>query len=79
MERNPGYRPTPVVVYKLSHFYGIPERRMAMLAGAVKDVTTDVTEHASRFAAQSESFAKLTAEEKHALDEFMKVLRAEVS
>ena len=77
MERNPGYRPTPVVVYKLSEFYGIPERRMAMLAGAVRDVSTDVAQHASRFAAQSESFAKLTTEEKLVLDEFMKVLRTE--
>ncbi len=77
MERNPGYRPTPVVVYKLSEFYGIPERRMAMLAGAVRDVSEDVAQYASRFAAQSESFAKLTTEERQALDEFMKVLRVE--
>jgi transcriptional regulator with XRE-family HTH domain len=77
MERNPGYRPTPVVVHKLSAFYGISERRMAMLAGAVREVSADVAEEASRFAAQSESFAKLTEEEKQALDEFMKVLRAD--
>jgi len=36
-------------------------------------------EHASRFAAQSESFSKLEPEEKRILDEFVKFLREEIS
>jgi transcriptional regulator with XRE-family HTH domain len=75
MERNPGYRPSPLTLHKLSHFYGIPEKRMLVLAGAVKDVPHDISQYASRFAAQSESFANLTTEEKKALDDFMKVLK----
>ena len=79
MERNPNYRPTPLAIHKLSNFYRVPERRMLVLAGAVKDVPEDVVEQASRFAAQSESFAKLTREEKKALDQFISFLRTETA
>lgn len=77
MERNPGYRPSPLTLHKLSRFYRIPERRILVLAGAVKDTPRDIREQASRFAAQSESFADLTDEEKRALDEFIKVMRTD--
>jgi transcriptional regulator with XRE-family HTH domain len=77
MERNAGYRPSPLTLHKLSKFYAIPERRFLVLAGAVKDVPRDISEQASKFAAQSESFAKLTKEEKRVLDEFVKVLKTE--
>lgn len=76
MERNAAYRPSPRTLHKLSLFYQIPERQMLALAGAIKDVPEDLRQQASRFAAQSETFAKLTEEEKRALDEFVKVLRA---
>ncbi len=77
MERSSGYRPSPRTLYKLSHFYKIPERRLLVLAGAVKEVPGRFREEASRFAAQSESFATLTGEEKKALDAFMSFLRIE--
>ena len=77
IERNPGYRPSPLTLHKLSRFYGIPEKRLLVLAGAVRDVPQAFCEQASRFAAQSESFANLTPEEKAALDEFMRVLKSE--
>lgn len=77
MERNSGYRVTPLTLQKLSHFYDIPERRMAVLAGAIKDDSSGVLEHASKFAAQSESFADLTDSEKQVLDEFVSCLRVE--
>lgn len=75
MERNNGYRPTPLTLHRLSQFYGIPQRRLMALAGAVKDDET--AERASRFAAQSESFATLTKEEKRALDDFVRFLKTE--
>jgi transcriptional regulator with XRE-family HTH domain len=75
IERNPGYRPSPLTLHKLSQFYGIPHKRLLALAGAIKEVPQEFSEHASRFAAQSDSFANLTSEEKTALDEFMIVLR----
>ena len=77
MERVEGYRPTPLTLHKLSTFYGIPDRRLAALAGAIREVPEDVHEQASRFAALSESFAKLTKEEKKALDGFVKFLKSE--
>lgn len=75
MEWNNGYRPTPLTLHKLGEFFSIPQRRLAALAGAVHDDA--VNEHASRFAAQSESFAKLTREERRVVDEFAKFLKAE--
>jgi transcriptional regulator with XRE-family HTH domain len=75
MERNPAYRPSPLTLHKLCRFYEIPERRMLVLAGAIKEAPQGFAESASRFAAQSESFATLTDEEERALDEFLPVLR----
>jgi len=72
-----GYRPSPLALRTLSRFYDIPEKRLLVLAGAVRDVPQAFCEQASRFAAQSESFANLTAEEKRALDEFMRVLKSD--
>jgi transcriptional regulator with XRE-family HTH domain len=77
MERNSGYRPPPRTLHNLSQFYGIPTRRLAALAGAIQEVPQDIRESASRFAAQSESFAKLTNEEKKVLDEFVRFLKTE--
>ena len=76
-ERNAGYRPQPLTLHKLSNFYGVPERRLAALAGAFRQVPHGVAESASRYAAQSECFSKLTEEEKKALDQFMQVLKSE--
>jgi transcriptional regulator with XRE-family HTH domain len=73
MERNNRYRPTGLTLHRLSQFYDIPQRRLMALAGAVKNEAT--TEHASRFAAQSESFVKLTREEKKAVDDFVRFLK----
>lgn len=77
MERDPGYRPSPLTLHKLSKFYQLPERRLLVLAGAVREVPSNLSEQASRFAAQSESFARLTKEEKKVLDEFIEVLKNE--
>ncbi len=76
MERANARRPLPLTLHKLSMFYGIPEERMFALAGAVREVPPDICEHASRFAAHSESFSKLTQEERKALDEFLQFLKA---
>jgi len=75
MERNNGYRPSPLTLHKLCQFFGIPERRMLVLAGAIRETPQDFTERASGFAAQSESFAGLTKEEKKVLDEFVQFLK----
>jgi transcriptional regulator with XRE-family HTH domain len=79
MERHPGYKPSPLVIHRLSKFYDIPQKKLAVLAGAFKDLPPDIEAEASRFAAQSDSFAKLTEEERKTLDEFVKFLRSEDS
>ncbi len=75
MERSNAYRPTPLILHKLSQLYDIPQRRLMALVGAIRD--EHVSEEASRFAAQSASFSKLTQEERKVLDEFVRFLKAD--
>ena len=67
--------PEPVVISHLSSLYKVPLQQMLRVAGVVRDQDDEFVAHASRFAAQSESFDKLTREEKKALDEFVAYLR----
>jgi len=77
MERNPNYKPSPIDIYSLSKFHKIPHKKLAVLAGAIKEMEPKMETETSRFAAQSESFSKLTKEERRTLDEFVKFLRSE--
>ena len=77
LERNPAYRPSPLTLHRLSEFFGVPDRKLAVLAGAIREVPEDLRQHAARFAAQSNSFAKLTKEEQRVLDEFVGFLRSD--
>lgn len=77
LERNCAYRPTPLILHKLSKFYEIPQNKLAILAGAMKEIPQSFQQQASQFAAKSESFSKLTNDEKKILDEFVKFLRSE--
>ncbi len=75
MEHDISYDPDPLTLYKLSKFYKIPQRQLGMLAGVIKEVPEGIREEASRFAAKSDSFSKLTNEEKRALDKFVRFLK----
>jgi len=77
MERNPGYKPSPLDIHILSKFYKIPHQKLAILAGAIKETPPKLQDEASIFAAQSESFSKLTDEERRTLDKFVKFLRSD--
>jgi transcriptional regulator with XRE-family HTH domain len=77
MERDDAYQPEPFVLFQLSQFHGIPQRQLAALAGAVTESSPALREQASRFAAQSESFSKLTRDERRTLDEFVKFLKSD--
>ncbi len=70
-----GTIPEPVVLHHLSKFFKVPAQQMLRLAGLVRDRDEDFERHASKFAAQSESFDTLTREERKALDEFLAYLR----
>lgn len=77
LERNPAYRPSPMTLHRLGQFFDIPDRKLAVLAGAIRDVPEEFRERASRFAAQSDSFSQLTKEEKRVLDDFVGFLKSE--
>src|SRR5437762_10230252 len=77
LERNPAYRPTPLTLHRLSEFFEVPDHKLAVLAGAIREVPEDLRQQAARFAAQSNSFAKLTKEEQRVLDEFVGFLRSD--
>lgn len=76
IEQNPSYRPSPFLLHKLSKLYDIPQQRLAVLCGAIRQIPQDLREQASRFAAMSESFSKLTPQEKRELDLFVNFLRS---
>jgi transcriptional regulator with XRE-family HTH domain len=78
LEQDSTCRPTPLILHKLSRFFEIPQRKLALLAGAIKDIPIAFCQQASSFAAQSESFSRLTSEERKLLDEFVKFLRTEI-
>jgi hypothetical protein len=78
MEHPDDYRPSPLTLFKLSKFYGVSQRNLAILAGAISDASHEFREEISKFAAQSESFAKLTREEQQILDKFITFLKTEV-
>ncbi len=77
LERNPGYRPSPLTLHRLSQFFEVPDRKLAVLAGAIRDVPEGLRQHAAAFAAQSDSFSKLTKEEQRVLDDFVGFLRSD--
>lgn len=76
LERSDNYKPSPLVLYQLSEAYGVPQEKLAFLAGAFKTVPDELKKEASRFAAQSDSFDKITAEERKLLDGFIKILKS---
>jgi transcriptional regulator with XRE-family HTH domain len=77
LERNVAYRPSPLTLHRLSQFFQVPDRKLAVLAGAIREVPEDLRQQAEKFAAQSDSFSKLSKEEQRVLDEFVGFLRSE--
>ncbi|MBN2395128.1 MAG: helix-turn-helix transcriptional regulator [Candidatus Atribacteria bacterium] len=75
LEHNISCRPTPLLLNKLSLIFKIPQQKLNLLAGAMKDIPQDLQIQASQFAAQLDSFAKLTDNEKKLVDEFVEFLR----
>lgn len=78
LEQNDTYIPPPLLLYRLSKLFDIPQRRLAILIGAIREIPESVRSEASRFAAKSESFSKLTPEERKELDRFVQFLRSEI-
>lgn len=75
LENDFSYRPSSSVLHKLSQFFGISQKHLESMAGTAKNMPPELRERASRFASQSEPVAKLSREERKALDEFMRYLK----
>ncbi|MCW5824240.1 MAG: helix-turn-helix domain-containing protein [Cyanobacteria bacterium TGS_CYA1] len=75
LERSSDCHPSPFVLYQLSQAYEVPQEKLAFLAGAFKQVPDELRHEASRFAAQSDSFDKITPAERKLLDGFIKILK----
>ncbi|MEN6578331.1 MAG: helix-turn-helix transcriptional regulator [Phycisphaerales bacterium] len=66
--------PEPRVLYRLAKALNIPPGGLMELAGLMQSRGKSLSEAAVRFAAKSEPTAKLSGNEREALEEFVKVL-----
>ncbi|HEX3719677.1 MAG TPA: helix-turn-helix transcriptional regulator [Verrucomicrobiae bacterium] len=70
IEQDTHFVPEPRTVYQLARQFKLPEGRLMELAGLATPRDIGFAREAVRFAARSESIAKLTVEERSALEEF---------
>lgn len=75
MEQQLGYKAPPRTLTKLAKHYNLPIKPFFSLAGAYTEIDRSLEQNVIRFAAESDSFEKLTDEEKRLLNELVKVLR----
>ena len=74
LEKKVGYSPNPRTLVALSKFYKIPTDKLLKIGGAYQKVDKNLDDQVIRFAAESESFDKLTKEEKKLMDNIIKFL-----
>lgn len=77
IEENVYYRPDVRTVYQLANVFGLPRTNLLKIAGLVEAQNDVLYEEAVRFAARSEPIAKLTSQEKAALEAFVAILSKE--
>lgn len=70
IERNPRSEPAPDVVRNLAKLFKLPSKALLELAGLVKPKNPYLREAAVRFAARSESMARLNRNEREAFEAF---------
>jgi transcriptional regulator with XRE-family HTH domain len=75
LERSENYKPSPFILFKLSSTYEIPQEKLAVLIGAFKQVPDELKKEASKFVAKSDSFDKISADERRLVDDFIKLLK----
>jgi transcriptional regulator with XRE-family HTH domain len=74
IEQNYQYAPEPRTVYQLANYFHVSRSRLMQISGLSSKRDTDLIYESVRFAASSNPLAKLTPEEREALDIFVKVL-----
>lgn len=75
IEQRIGYKAPPRTLSHLAKFYELPFPGFLQLAGAIKEIDKKIEEDVVRFAAESDSFEKLSKEEKRLLNDLVKVIR----
>lgn len=75
IEQKDGYKPYPRTLIQLSKFYEIPLSALMQMVGSTRKIDKELEENVVRYAAESDSFEKLSSKEKKALNELVKILR----
>lgn len=74
LERQVGYKASPRSLVALADYYKIPTKIFLQIGGAIKNIDPDMEQEMIRYAAESESFEKLTSEEKKLLNRTVKII-----
>ena len=74
IEHNPQSEPEASAVYRLAEVFKMPSKSLMELAGLVAPRTPALHQAAVRFAARSESVAKLTPHEREAFEAFVSAI-----
>lgn len=74
LEQDPDAQPRPRTVYKLASYLKLPIGPLMELAGLAEAKDSDIGMAALRFAARSETNARLNPQEHQAYEEFVKVI-----
>lgn len=77
LEKQVGYKASPRTLVALSGLYNIPSKNFLQIGGALANINRKLDEEVTKFAAESESFDKLTKEEKKLLQKIVKILGEE--
>jgi transcriptional regulator with XRE-family HTH domain len=79
IENKTGYKAPPRTLSRLAKVYNLPTASFLQLAGATKATDERLQADILRFAAESDSFEKLSKEEKKLLGELIRVIRDHAS
>ena len=74
IEDDARHKPEPRTVYQLANFFKVPQASLMQIAGLTTTKDSRLNTEAIRFAARSDPVAKLTLEERAALEAFVSVL-----
>jgi len=77
IEEDAHFRPDVRTVYQLANVFGLPRTNLLKIAGLVEAQNDALHEEAVRFAARSDPVARLTSEERAALEAFVAILSKE--
>lgn len=74
LESRAGFKASLRTISLLAEFYEIPLKKLLQLSGAAKDLDEETEDAVIRFAADSESFERLSRDEKKSLNHLVKIL-----